>query len=241
MTPTGSQRWRHRASAWSHDAIMQRAQPLRCHARHTSSAITPPLGHTQHASGTDDGHPPASGAADQTLDERGAPGSGARVEAGTNTASEPTGSSPGTAPLWGRRHLDYARLEGDASRPSDHAEQAAAQDLGMWINRLTTGEQLPLAVSIRWLLTSRSHHLREGTRTMGDVTFGHRTGQTPPATMNHPGQWHYVATWLMAHMGAYSLDEMNGLHWQGHQRAALRIRAAMQQHNTWDIPGSPGY
>ena len=42
---------------------------------------------------------------------------------------------------------------------------------------------------------------------MADVTFGHRAGQTPPATMNHPGQWHYVATRLMAHMGAYSPDE----------------------------------
>ena len=76
---------------------------------------------------------------------------------------------------------------------------------------------------------------------MADITFGHRTGHTPPATMDHPGQWHYVATRLMAHMGAYSPDEMNGLHWQWHQRAALRIRAAMQRHNIWDIPGSPGY
>ena len=76
---------------------------------------------------------------------------------------------------------------------------------------------------------------------MADITFGHRMGHTPPATMNHPGQWHYVATRFMAHMGAYSPDEMNGLHWQWHQRTALRIRAAMQQHNIWDIPGSPGY
>ena len=76
---------------------------------------------------------------------------------------------------------------------------------------------------------------------MADITFGHQTGHTPPVTMNYPSQWHYVATWLMAHMGAYSPDEMNGLHWQWHQRAALRIRTAMQQHNIWDIPGSPGY
>ena len=40
----------------------------------------------------------------------------------------------------------------------------------MWIDRLTTGEQLALAVNIRWLLTSRSRHLREGTRTMADIT-----------------------------------------------------------------------
>ena len=43
-----------------------------------------------------------------------------------------------------------------------------------------------------------------GNRTMADITFGHRTGHTPPATMNHPGQWHYLTTRLMAHMGAYS-------------------------------------
>ena len=48
------------------------------------------LGRTEHAIATGDGHAAASGAADQTLDGRGAPGSGARVEAGTNTASEPT-------------------------------------------------------------------------------------------------------------------------------------------------------
>ena len=69
----------------------------------------------------------------------------------------------------------------------------------------------------------------------------HRTRHMPPATMDHPGQWHYVATRLMAHMGAYNPDEMNGLHCQWHQRAALRIRATMQEPNIWDIPGSPGY
>ena len=77
------------------------------------------LGRTEHATATVDGHAAASGAADQTPDGRGAPGSGMRVEAGTNTASEHTGPPPGTAPPWGRGHLDYARLEGDASRPSD--------------------------------------------------------------------------------------------------------------------------
>ena len=107
------------------------------------------LGHTEHATTTDDGPPTASGAANQAPDERGAPGSGTRVEAGTNTASEPTGQPRGTAPTWARGHLDYARFKGDAGHPSNHAEQAAAQDLGVWINRLTTGEQLALAVRIR--------------------------------------------------------------------------------------------
>ena len=70
------------------------------------------------------------------------------MEAGTNTAGKPTGQPPGTTPSWGRGHLDYARSEGDARHPSAHAEQAAAQDLGLWIDRLTTGEQLALVVSI---------------------------------------------------------------------------------------------
>ena len=76
---------------------------------------------------------------------------------------------------------------------------------------------------------------------MADITIGHRTGHTAPATMDHPGQWHLVATRLMAHMGAYSPDEMNGLDWQWHQRVALRICATMQEHNIWDIPGSACY
>ena len=86
------------------------------------------------------------------------------------------------------------------------------------------------------MLSLQSRYLAEGTRTMAVVTFGHRRGQTPPATMDHPSQWYYVATRLMAHMGAYSPDEMNGLYWQWHQRAALRIRTAMQDHGIWEIP-----
>ena len=190
---------------------------------------------------TGEGQATASGAADRTTDESNAPDEGTRVEAATNTASEPVAPPPGAAPPWGRGHLDYARLEADASHPSEQAEQEATQDLRFWIPRLATGEQLELAVRIRWVLSSRSRHLAERTRTMADVTFGHRTGHTPPATMDHPSQWRYVATRLMAHMGAYSPDEMNGLHWRWHQRAPLRIRTAMQYHNIWDIPGSPGH
>ena len=198
------------------------------------------LGKTEHATGADGGPATASGAADQAAGDRSAPRTVARVEGGTNTASEHTGKSPGTAPPWGRGHLDYARLEGDARHLSDHAEQAAARNLGKWIDRLTTEQQIALAVRIRWLLTLRSRHLTEGSRTMADITFGHRMGHTPPATMDHRGQWHWVATRLMALMGAYSPEEMNGLHWQWHQRAALRICTTMQRHNVWDIPGSPG-
>ena len=156
-----------------------------------------------------EGHATASGAADRTADERGAPGEGARVEAATNTASEPIAPLPGTAPPWERGLWDYARLEGNASYPSEQAEHAATQDLGLWIPRLIAGEQLALAVSIRWVLSSRSRHLAEGICTMADVAFGNQRGHTPPATMDHHGQWHYVATRLMVHMGAYSPDEMN--------------------------------
>ena len=183
-----------------------------------------------------EGQATASGAADWTADERSVPGEGARVEAATNTANEPIGPPPGTSPPLGRGHLGYARLEGDARHPSEQAEHAATQDLDLWIPRL-----IALAVSIPWVLSSRSRHLAEGTHTMADVKYGHRTGHTPPATMDHPGQWHYVATRLMAHMGAYSPDEMNGLHWQWYQRAALRIHTAMQDHGIREIPGSPGY
>ena len=79
----------------------------------------------------DEGHATASGAEDRTADERGAPEEGARVEAATNTASERISPPAGTPPPWGRGHLDYARLEGDASHPSEQAEHAATQDLGL--------------------------------------------------------------------------------------------------------------
>ena len=235
--PTRSQHRRRRASTRNRDATRWKTHPSRHHDKHTSSAITPPWGRLPlRVWGR------RQRAARQTgQDERGAPGEDARVGAATNTASKPIGPLPGTAPPWGRGNLDYPRLEGDASDSSEQAEQAATQDLGLRVPRLIAGEQLALAISIRWVLSSRSLHLAEGTRTMPDVTIGHRTGHTTPATMDHPGQWHYVATRLMAHMGAYSLDEMNGLHWQWHQRAALRIRAAMQDHGIWEIAGSPGY
>ena len=197
---------------------------------------------TEHAAATDDGPATASGEADQVPDEHSAQGSGTRVETGTKTAGEPADQPPGTNPSWGRGHLNYARSQGDARHPSAHAEQAAARDLDLWINRITTGEGLALAVSIGWLLTSRSRHLEEETGTMADVTFGHRAEpHAPRSTMDHPGQWHYLAIRLMTHLGTYSPDKMNGLHWLWHQRAARRIPTAMQRHNIWAIPGSLGY
>ena len=44
VTHKRSQHQRHHASAWSNDATMRRTRPSRYHARHTSSASTPPWG-----------------------------------------------------------------------------------------------------------------------------------------------------------------------------------------------------
>ena len=50
---------------------------------------------------TGEGQTTASGAADRTTDERNSPGEGTRVEAATNTASEPVAPPPGAAPPLG--------------------------------------------------------------------------------------------------------------------------------------------
>ena len=163
------------------------------------------------------------------------------METSTDTASEPAEQPPRATPALRRGHLDYARSEGDASRPNAHAKQAPAKDLDLWINRITTAGRRARGVSIPWLLTLHSRHLEEGTRTMADVAFGNPAEpHAPPTTIDLPSQWHYVAKPLMALMGTYSPDEMNGQHWLWHQRAALRIRTAMQRHGIWAIPGSPG-
>ena len=77
---------------------------------------------------------------------------------------------------------------------------------------------------------------------MADVAFGHQAElHAPRTTMENPGKWQYVATRRMAHMGTYSPDKKNGLHWRWHQRAAPRMRTAMQRYSILAIPGSPGY
>ena len=64
------------------------------------------LGLTEHATATDDGPVTASRAAYQAPDERGAPRSKTRVEAGTNTTSEHTGQPPVTPPALRAGHLN---------------------------------------------------------------------------------------------------------------------------------------
>ena len=141
MTATRSQHRRRHTSTRSRDATRRKTQP--------SSALQRDYTALGQGTTAGEGQAIASGLADRIVDERGAPGEGERVEAATNTASEPIGLLPGTPPPWGRGHLDYARLEDDASHPSEQAEQAAIEDLGLWVPRLTAGEQLALVVSIR--------------------------------------------------------------------------------------------
>ena len=52
-----------------------------------------------------------------------------------------------------------------------------------------------------WVLMD-IHHIMNGTRTLADVIFDQREERhSPLPTMEHPSQWQYVATRLMAHMG----------------------------------------
>ena len=163
---------------------MQRAHPSRCHARHTSSAITLPWATLSIL-------PPRVTGTRRQAEQRTRPRkSAAPTKAGTNTASEPTGPPLATALPWGRGHLDYARLEGDASCPSDHAEQALAQDLAMWINRLTTEEQL--AFGGQHLMGA---HLVVPPPRGGDLHHGRRHIR-PPARAHAPR--HHDSPRLMA-------------------------------------------
>ena len=43
-------------------------------------------------------------------------------------------------------------------------------------------------------------------------------------------KWRHVTTWHMAQFGAYTLDDLNQLHWRRDHRAALRIRDALRRH-----------
>ena len=136
---------------------------------------------------------------------------------------------------WGQESLDYAQSEGDAQRPTADADRPAVLDLDLWIPRISDVELLTIQVRTRWILMD-VHHIRNGARSMADVIFKLPEGQhSPPPTMEHPCQWRYVATGLMAHMGAYTLDDVNRLHWRWHHRAALRIREALIRHNVWTI------
>ena len=62
-----------------------------------------------------------------------------------------------------------------------------------------------------------------------------RGKHSPPLTMEHPSQWRYVATRLMAHMGAYTPDNLDRVTWQWHHRAALRIQETLIRHDIWTI------
>ena len=241
MTPTRSQSRRPRASARSHDAIIQRAHPSRCHARHTSSANTPPWGTLGMLLPRVTGPRPRG--KQRTRPQTGA----ATQEAGRawRRATKPLASLPS-------HHRGPPRPGGGGIRTT-HALKATPDAPATTRNRRRPktsacgSTSSPQGSSSPWRSASDGCLLR-GPATSGRDPTPWQTspsaigrGTPPPPTMDHPGQWQYVATRLMAHMGSYSPDEMNGLHWQWHQRAALPICAAMQRHNIWDIPGSPGY
>ena len=109
------------------------------------------------------------------------------METGTDTAGEPPQQPPWALSAWGQGHLDYARSEGNVHRSNTHTELAAAQDLDLWITRITTGEMLALGVSIRWLLTSHSRHREDGIRTMADDALG--PGAAPHAPPTNEAVW----------------------------------------------------
>ena len=235
MTPTRSQRTtRHHPSAQSNRATMRRAHPSRCHARHTSSAVTPPCGA-------------------QSILPPGVTGMRPRAEQRTRPRTDATPQEAGR--VWKRAPTPLASLlVRRQDRPALGAGTSALRTLG----RQRQPPQRPSGAGgcqRPGPMDQQAHRrgaARPGSRHPMAAYFAvppprggspdlPSDGYTPPATMSYPGGWHYVATRVIAHMGAYSPDEMNELHWQWHQRAALRIRTAMQQHDICDILGSRGY
>ena len=142
---------------------------------------------------------------------------------------------PRVAQPVGQESLDYAQQEGDAQRPSAEADRAAALDLDLWLPLTSDVEQLSLQVRTRWILMD-IHHIMHGTRTMAEVIFEHHKRQhSPPPAMEHPSQWQYVATGLMAQMGAYTPGSLDRPDLRRHHRAALRIREALLRQNILTI------
>ena len=75
-----------------------------------------------------------------------------------------------------------------------------------------------------------------GTRTLADVIFDQRGARLSPAlTMEQPSPWRYMATGLMADMGAYTPHDLNQLHWRWLHMAALCIRDALLRHHVQTI------
>ena len=152
------------------------------------------------------------------------PTRGAQRPAAAGTLSGPTEMMPPrTARPWRRESLDYAQSEEDAQRHSAETERAAALDLDLWLPRTSDMEQLTLQVRTRWLLID-VHQIKNGTGITADVIFDNReVGHSPLPTTEQPSQWRYVATRLMAYMGAYTPGNLDRLHWRWRHRAALRI------------------
>ena len=196
------------------------------HLRGNYAALGPMSANRAATAGNDHAGKQPAETMGQRLRILGAPALGADAPAATNSTSGPAD--------W-QEDLDYAQSEEDAHHPSAEVERAAALDLDLLLPGTSDTEQLTLSVRTRWLLEDIKH-IMNGTHTMADIIFDHRGGRhSRPPTMEHSSQWRYVATRLMAHMGAYTPNDLDGLHWRWHHRAALRIREALIRHHIWTI------
>ena len=180
MTRGGSQRRRHHASARSHDATIQMAHPSGCHARHTSSAITPPWGKLSML-------PPGM--------------TGPRPQAEQRTRPQTSAAPQETGPPWRRAPTPLERLPanhwgpprpGGAGFRTKHAWKVTPTTPATTQNRRrpktwacgSTGS--PQGNSSPWrsasdgcLLRGPANSVREPC-TRADIIFGHRPGEHAP-------------------------------------------------------------
>ena len=115
------------------------------------------------------------------------PTHGVQTPAAADTISGPTERMPPwVAQPWGQERLDCAKSKGDVQRPSAEADRAAALDLDLWLPQTCDVEQLTLKVRTRWILMD-THHIMNGTSTMGDVIFDRGEGRhSRPSPWNTP-------------------------------------------------------
>ena len=143
--------------------------------------------------------------------------------------------APTDGPSLGDKRAWTTNNQTETPSAQAEAERAAARELDLWLSGTSNVEQLTLQVRTRWLLQD-IHHIMNGTGTMADIIFDHRGGRhSPSPTIEHPSHWRYVATRLMAHMGAYTPGDLDRLNWRCIHRAALRIQEPLIRHNVWTI------
>ena len=144
------------------------------------------LGRTRQVTAAGEGHAGASGAADRTTDKRSAPGSGASVEAGTNTAGDRPAlgeGTPGLRTLGGQRQTPQ-RPSGTSGGPRPGPMDPKAYRRG------AARPGMPHLMAAYFAVPPpRGGHPHHGRHHLWSSAW-----HTPPATMDHPGQWHCVAS-----------------------------------------------